>query len=77
VPAPEVAEPATLLACAVLVRGGGALVGAALDRARAADPQHTLSRLVVGLLDTGIGQAEVLDWVRGASTEAAAVLGVA
>ena len=70
VPAPEVAEPATLLACAALVRGGGALVGAALARAHAADPGHTLSVLVARLLDTGIGHAEFLEWVRRGASDA-------
>ena len=74
VPAPEVAEPATLLACAVLLRGGGALVGAALERAAAADPDHTLSRLVAGLLDRGIGPDESRAWMRGAGAEAGRLL---
>ena len=76
VPAPEVAEPATLLACAALVRGGGALVGSALTRAHEADPGHTLSRLVTGLLDAGISHAEFLEWVRrGASDAEGGLLG--
>jgi hypothetical protein len=70
VPGPEVAEPATLLAFSVLVRGGGALVGAALDRAQGAVPGHTLSGLLAELLARGVGHQEILDLVRGAGAAA-------
>ena len=75
VPAPEVAEPATLLACAALARGGGALVGAALERAATAEPGHRLSSLLTALLDTGIGRADFLVWLRAAQEAEAALLG--
>ncbi|WP_433787385.1 DUF4192 domain-containing protein [Actinomycetospora sp. CA-101289] len=74
-PAPEVAEPAVLLACALLVRGGSALVGVALERARDADPAHRLSGLVSALLTTGAGPAAVREVVRDAAAESAARLG--
>ncbi|WP_018334563.1 DUF4192 domain-containing protein [Actinomycetospora chiangmaiensis] len=53
VPAPEVAEPATLLAFAALDHGGGATLTTALERARAADPDHTLSGLLATMLAAG------------------------
>ena len=55
VPAPEVAEPAILLACGLLVRGGSALVGVALERARRADPGHRLTRARRGPARVGRG----------------------
>lgn len=45
-PEPERAEPACLLACSAFVRGDGALASAALEKAAAADPGHTLTDLV-------------------------------
>jgi hypothetical protein len=74
-PAPEVAEPAVLLACALLVRGGSALVGVALERARRADPTHRLTGLVTALLLSGAGPASVREVVRDAAAESAARLG--
>lgn len=70
VPPPEVAEPATLLATSVLARGGGSLMSAALDRARRADPDHTLSGLLVALLTRGVRQEEIVELVRGAGASA-------
>ncbi|MDD7938843.1 DUF4192 domain-containing protein [Actinomycetospora lutea] len=70
-PAPEVAEPAVLLACAQLVRGGSALVGVALERALRADPAHRLAGLVGALLASGAGPDAVRSIVRDASAEAA------
>ncbi|MDL5156449.1 DUF4192 domain-containing protein [Actinomycetospora termitidis] len=55
VPAPEVAEPATLLAFASLDHGGGATLTTALDRAWTADPEHELSRLLQRVLALGNG----------------------
>jgi hypothetical protein len=74
VPAPEVAEPAILLACALLVRGGSALVGVALERARRADPEHRLTGLVEALLASGAGPDAVRGIIRDASAESAARL---
>ncbi|WP_165825491.1 DUF4192 domain-containing protein [Actinomycetospora cinnamomea] len=73
-PAPEVAEPAVLLACALLVRGGSALVGVALERARRADPTHRLTGLLRALLASGAGPETVREVVRDAAAESAARL---
>ncbi|MEJ2860320.1 DUF4192 domain-containing protein [Actinomycetospora flava] len=70
-PAPEVADPAVMLACALLVRGGGALVGVALDRARRADPGHRLAAIVEALLATGAGPDAVRRIIRDSSAETA------
>lgn len=70
IPPPEVAEPATLLAFSVTVRGGGALVGAALDRAQRAAPGHTLSGLLAALLARGVEQREIRELVQGAGAAA-------
>ncbi len=75
-PAPEVAEPASLLALTVLVRGGGALVGAALERARRADPGHRLTVLTEGLVSGGVGPAAVREMVRASGSESRARLGL-
>lgn len=53
-PAPERAEPATLLALAAYQRGDGALAGVALDAAQAADPDHSLSSMLRVALDGGM-----------------------
>src|SRR5690606_40842804 len=45
-PAPEAAEPATLLAVSALLRGDGALANVALDRAEAAWPGHAFAGVV-------------------------------
>jgi len=75
-PAPEVAEPASLLALTVLARGGGALVGAALDRARRADPGHRLTALIESLVRGGIGPEAIRDLVRTSGSESRARLGL-
>ncbi|EHR62457.1 DUF4192 domain-containing protein [Saccharomonospora cyanea] len=53
-PAPERAQPATLLAYSAYVRGEGALAGMALDAAQAADPHHLLSQLLRQALQHGL-----------------------
>jgi hypothetical protein len=73
-PAPEVADPAVLLACALLVRGGSALVGVALERARRADPAHRLTGLVGALLLSGAGPSTMREVIRDAAAESAARL---
>jgi len=74
VPAPEVAEPATLLAFATLDHGGGATLTTALERAMGADPDHQLSRLLGSIVAAGIDPADVRDMVAGAAAESAARL---
>jgi hypothetical protein len=74
VPAPEVAEPATLLAFATLDHGGGATLTVALDRALTADPDHQLSRLLAALVATGIDPGTVRDMIAEAAAEAGARL---
>jgi hypothetical protein len=73
-PAPEVADPAVLLACAQLVRGGSGLVGIALERARRADPGHRLAGLVGTLLAAGAGPEAMRSAFREASAESLAHL---
>ena len=53
-PAPELAEPAALLALTAYLRGDGALAGVALDAALHACPQHSLSGLLRAALDGGL-----------------------
>jgi hypothetical protein len=74
VPAPEVAEPATLLAFATLDHGGGATLTTALERAMGADPDHQLSRLLGSIVAAGIDAADVRHMVAGAAAESAARL---
>lgn len=74
VPAPEVAEPATLLAFATLDHGGGAALTTALLRAADADPGHQLSRLLASIVAAGIDPATVREMVAGAAAESAARL---
>ncbi len=50
-PAPERAQPATLLAYSAYLRGDGALASVALDRAEEACPSHRLASLVRSALD--------------------------
>ncbi len=63
-PAPECAEPATLLACCAYIRGDGALAHIALDRAQDAVPDHRLAGLVRTALDHGMPPASVLHLAR-------------
>ncbi|MFC6090489.1 DUF4192 domain-containing protein [Saccharothrix lopnurensis] len=53
-PAPERAEPATLLAFSAYLRGMGSLASLALERAAEAHPGHRLSELLREALDTGL-----------------------
>lgn len=70
-PAPEVAEPATLLAFSALLRGGGPQVRIGLDRAQAADPGHRLSGLVDAMIQRGVRPAAMREIAAGAAAEAA------
>ncbi len=74
VPAPEVAEPATLLAFASLDRGGGARLTTALERAMDADPEHRLSRLLGSIVAAGIDPGAVREMIAEAAAEAGARL---
>ncbi len=53
-PAPERAEPATLLAISAYLQGDGALASIALERAQDAYPGHRMSALVRAALDAGL-----------------------
>ena len=68
-PAPEVAEPATLLAFAALHHGGGITLSVALERAMRADPGHQLSRLLDQIVNAGITPEMVEEMVLGAAAE--------
>jgi hypothetical protein len=74
VPAPEVAEPATLLAFTSMTRGGGATLTVALQRAMEADPSHQLSRLLGSIVAAGFEPETVRELVAGAVAEAGARL---
>ncbi len=74
VPAPEVAEPATLLAFATMDRGGGATLTTALERAMRADPGHQLSRLLGSVVAAGIDPDTVREMVAESAAESAARL---
>lgn len=69
-PAPEVAEPATLLAFATLRHGGGVTLSVALEHAMRADPAHQLSRLLGQIVNAGMRPDVIEDMVLGASAEA-------
>lgn len=73
-PRPEVAEPATLLAFTALLRGGGAQVSVALERAHDADPDHRLSRLLAAMIDRAVEPAAVRRIAIAAADEATARL---
>ncbi|MFD1146282.1 DUF4192 domain-containing protein [Saccharothrix hoggarensis] len=53
-PAPERAEPATLLAFSAYIRGQGTLASLALERAEEAHPGHRLTELLRAALNTGL-----------------------
>ena len=73
-PTREVADAAVLLALTLLVRGGGGLVGAALERARTADPAHRLTFLVESMLAHGLGREDIRTVVVESGREATAAL---
>lgn len=73
-PSREVADAAVLLALTLLVRGGGGLVGAALERARTADPAHRLTFLVESMLAHGLGREDIRTVVVESGREATAAL---
>ena len=74
VPAPEVAEPATLLAFATVDHGGGAALTTALQRACDANPDHQLSRMLGSLITAGFPPETVRELVATAYTETTAKL---
>lgn len=76
VPAPEVAEPATLLAFATVDHGGGAALTTALQRACDANPDHRLSRMLGSLVTAGFPPETVRELVATAYAETTAKLGV-
>lgn len=63
-PAPERAQPATLLAYSAYVRGEGALAGMALDVALKADPGHVLSQLLRQALQHGLPPEKLVGLAR-------------
>ncbi|NUT51690.1 MAG: DUF4192 domain-containing protein [Saccharothrix sp.] len=60
-PAPERAEPATLLAFSAYIKGQGTLAGLALDRAEEANPAHRLTGLLRSALDAGLPPTQIRD----------------
>lgn len=58
-PAPERAEPASLLAFSAYIKGQGTLASLALDRAEQAYPGHRLTDLLRAALDTGLPPDEL------------------
>ena len=75
-PAPEVAEPATLLALASVPRGSAIVFTAALERAQAADPGHQLSWLLMSLIEQDGGPQNVEKVMADGAREAAWALGL-
>jgi hypothetical protein len=69
-PAPERAEPATLLAFAAYLRGDGALAGIALDTAETARPGHRLAGLLRRALDTGLPPTRLMTLAADAAADA-------
>jgi hypothetical protein len=74
-PAPERAEPATLLAFAAYLRGDGALAGMALEHAEQAHPGHRLAGLLRRALDAGLSPPRLSVLVTDAAADAAQLLG--
>jgi hypothetical protein len=69
-PAPERAEPATLLAFSAYVKGLGTLAALALDRAEQAYPGHRLAGLLRAALDAGLPPNQIRDLAeRAAATD--------
>lgn len=58
-PAPERAEPATLLAFSAYIRGNGTLALLALDRAEEANPDHRLTELLRAALHGGLPPTQI------------------
>lgn len=73
-PDPEAAEPAVLLAHSALIRGNGALVGIALERAQQAWPGHRMSELFQTALDGGLGPDELGGWFADGAAAARSLL---
>lgn len=73
-PDPEAAEPAVLLAHSALLRGNGALVSIALERAQLAWPGHRMSELFLVALDRGLGRDELCEWFAEGAAEARLLL---
>lgn len=59
-PAPERAEPAALLGYTAFMRGDGTFAGMALENALAADPNHVLAQLLLGVLRRGLAPEQLL-----------------
>lgn len=74
-PAPERAEPATLLAFAAYLRGDGALAGMALEHAEQAYPGHRLAGLLRRALEAGLSPPRLGVLVTDAAADAAQLLG--
>ncbi|MGH8825796.1 MAG: DUF4192 domain-containing protein [Jiangellaceae bacterium] len=55
----EAAPVCTVLASVVYQRGGGALVGVALERALRCDPGYTMARMLAAMLDGQVEPAEL------------------
>lgn len=73
-PAPERAEPATLLAFTAYLRGDGALASVAIQAAETACPGHRLAGLLRYALDCGLAPARIETLARGAAEEASWLL---
>ncbi|MDQ2706340.1 MAG: DUF4192 domain-containing protein [Actinomycetota bacterium] len=73
-PDPEAAEPAVLLAYSALLRGNGALVGIALERAQRAWPGHRMSELFQSAIDGGLGPDDLRGWFAEGAAEARLLL---
>jgi hypothetical protein len=74
-PAPERAEPATLLAFTAYLRGDGALASVAIQTAETACPGHRLAGLLRYALDCGLAPARIQALAKGAAEEASWLLG--
>ncbi|TLW92227.1 DUF4192 domain-containing protein [Saccharomonospora piscinae] len=68
-PAPERAQPATLLAYSAYVRGEGAFAGMALEVARESDPEHLLAQLLSQALDHGLPPETIAGLARTCDVE--------
>lgn len=75
-PAPQRAEPATLLGFTAYLRGDGALAGIALDAALDASPGHTLASLLRRALDGGLRPATMRTLATDSAVDARLGLGL-